>query len=47
MTTATKTKKTPKIKYWFDEEAADKAAEFFPEFLTHAKGEHAGQAFEL
>ena len=47
MTTATKTKKTPKIKYWFDEDAADKAVEFFSTFLKHTKGEHAGQSFEL
>ena len=43
MTTATKTN----IKYWFDEDAADQAVEFFPEFLRHSKGDHAGQPFEL
>ena len=46
MTTATKTK-PKKIKYWFDEEAADKAEEFFSTFLKHTKGEHAGKPFEL
>ncbi len=34
-------------KYWFDEDAADRAEEFFSEFLSHVKGEHAGQSFEL
>ena len=35
------------VVYWFDEEAADRAARFFPRFLSHSKGEHAGQPFEL
>lgn len=34
-------------KYYFDAEAADKACDFFPTFLTHHMGEHAGKAFEL
>ncbi len=38
---------TAETKYWFDEEAADRAVKFFPEFLKHTKGEHAGQPFEL
>lgn len=33
--------------YYFDAEAADKACDFFPTFLTHHQGEWAGQAFEL
>jgi phage terminase large subunit-like protein len=33
--------------YWFDEEAADLAASFFPRFLQHVKGEWAGRPFEL
>ena len=41
MTTATETE------YWFDEKAADRAERFFPRFLKHTKGEHAGQPFEL
>jgi phage terminase large subunit-like protein len=30
---------SPCGKYWFDQDAADKAADFFPEFLRHYKGE--------
>ena len=33
--------------FWFDEEAADRAVEFFPRFLRHAKGQWAGKPFEL
>ena len=32
---------------WFDIEAAQKALDFFPECLTHVKGDLAGQPFEL
>ena len=42
MTTATK----PSL-YHYDQDAADRASEFFPAFLKHAKGEHAGQPFDL
>jgi len=35
------------VVYWFDEDAGDRAVRFFPRFLTHSKGEHAGQPFEL
>ena len=41
MVTATKTG------YWYDEKAAERAVKFFPRFLRHTKGEHAGQRFEL
>lgn len=34
-------------KYWFDQESADKAVEFFPEFLSHRMGEFNGQPFVL
>lgn len=34
-------------KYYFDAAAADRACSFFPLFLTHHKGEFAGQPFEL
>jgi phage terminase large subunit-like protein len=34
-------------KYWFDDEAADAATEFFPRFLRHYQGEFAGEPFEL
>lgn len=34
-------------KYWFDQDAADRAVEFFSTFLKHTKGEHAGQLFKL
>ena len=39
--TATKvrTEEIRGVVYWFDEEAADRAARFFPRFLTHSKGE--------
>lgn len=33
--------------YYFDEEAAQHACDFFPLFLRHSKGEWAGQPFEL
>jgi phage terminase large subunit-like protein len=33
--------------YYFDEEAADRACEFFPRFLVHTKGQWAGNSFEL
>ena len=33
--------------YWFDEVAADKAADFFPAHLTFTKGEWAGRPFTL
>ncbi len=32
---------------WFDEVAASRACDFFPTFLTHIKGEKAGQPFIL
>lgn len=38
---------SPDGKYFFDPDAADKACDFFPTFLTHHIGEFAGQAFEL
>ena len=41
MSTATKTD------FWFDEKTADRAVRFFPKFLRHSKGQHAGQRFEL
>ncbi len=34
-------------KYWFDKEEADRAADFFPEFLVHTTGELQGQPFVL
>lgn len=34
-------------KYYFDEEAASRAANFFPECLVHVKGELANQPFHL
>lgn len=33
--------------YWFEEEAASRAVEFFRRYLRHTKGELAGQPFEL
>ncbi|WP_341304114.1 terminase TerL endonuclease subunit [Pseudomonas sp. TMP25] len=33
--------------YYFDQEKADRAANFFPRFLRHTKGEWAGQPFNL
>ena len=33
--------------YWFDEDAADRAENFFPDMLTHVKGVLAGKPFEL
>ena len=38
---------SPDGRYYFDAEAADKACDFFPTFLTHHIGEFAGEAFEL
>ena len=38
---------SPDGRYWFDHDAADKAVDFFPEFLRHHIGEFAGRAFEL
>jgi len=34
-------------RYYFDEDDAARATEFFPLFLTHHKGEFAGQPFDL
>jgi phage terminase large subunit-like protein len=34
-------------KFYFDAEAADKACDFFPAFLSHSQGEFANQAFDL
>jgi len=39
--------KTTGTRFWYDERAAERAVQFFPRFLRHAKGEHAGQLFEL
>lgn len=33
--------------YYFDAKSADKACDFFPEFLTHHIGHHAGHRFDL
>lgn len=33
--------------YWYDEDAADRAVQFFAKCLTHTKGEWKGQAFIL
>jgi phage terminase large subunit-like protein len=41
---------TPRISssdYWFDEEAAERAVQFFSKCLTHTKGEWAGQPLKL
>ncbi|KKK97933.1 hypothetical protein LCGC14_2647790, partial [marine sediment metagenome] len=38
---------TPDGLYYYDTGAADKAAEFFPTFLEHHKGEFAGKPFTL
>src|SRR5687768_11520261 len=38
---------SPCGRYFFDVAAADKAADFFPMFLRHGSGAHAGQPFEL
>jgi phage terminase large subunit-like protein len=35
------------MKYYFDEEAADRAVNFIEQFCTHVKGELAGKAFIL
>jgi len=35
------------VKYHFDEQAAQDAVDFFPNFLVHVKGKWAGQPFEL
>ena len=37
----------PKGEYRFVEDLADRAVQFFPRFLRHTKGEHAGRAFAL
>ena len=34
-------------RFWFDEEEAARAVDFFPRFLRHLKGEFAGRPFEL
>lgn len=34
-------------KYTYDEAAADRAVDFFRNYLTHSKGQHAGRPFEL
>lgn len=34
-------------RFWFDEQAAARAVDFFPTFLRHFKGEFAGRPFEL
>ena len=33
--------------YWYDEDAADKAVDFFEEMLVHVKGDLAGQPLKL
>jgi hypothetical protein len=33
--------------FYFDQDAADRAVQFFPECLVHVKGEKAGQPFHL
>lgn len=33
--------------FWFDQEAADLACDFFPRYLVHLEGPKAGQPFEL
>jgi phage terminase large subunit-like protein len=38
---------SPDGRYYFDQEAADKAVSFFPTLLVHHIGEFAGQPFEL
>ncbi|HXG69675.1 MAG TPA: terminase large subunit [Gemmatimonadaceae bacterium] len=38
---------SPDGRYYFDRAAADKACDFFPEFLRHHIGAFAGQPFEL
>lgn len=38
---------SPDGKYFYDRDAADRAVEFFPEFLRHHIGEFAGQPFAL
>jgi phage terminase large subunit-like protein len=38
---------SPDGRYYFDVEAADKACDFYPTFLTHHIGEFAGQSFTL
>jgi len=35
------------LKYYFDQDKADHAVRFFEEFLTHSKGQFAGQPFTL
>lgn len=36
-----------KSEFWYDEEAAQKAVDFFAKYCTHAKGPLAGKAFKL
>ena len=38
---------SPDGRYYFDREAADRAVDFFPTFLAHHVGHHAGQPFAL
>jgi phage terminase large subunit-like protein len=38
---------SPDGRFYFDREAADRAADFFPTFLTHHIGQFAGQPFTL
>jgi phage terminase large subunit-like protein len=38
---------SPDGRFYFDRDAADKACDFFPAFLTHHIGEFAGRPFEL
>lgn len=45
--TARKRWESPDGRYYFDEKAADKAAEFFPALLRHHIGEWDGQPFHL
>jgi hypothetical protein len=37
----------PALEYYFDEEAAAIGVDFFPTYLTHGEGEHAGKPFVL
>ena len=38
---------TVATRFYFDQKAADRAVAFFPRFLKHVKGDHAGQPFNL
>jgi phage terminase large subunit-like protein len=38
---------SPDSRYYFDQEEADRACDFFPTFLAHYEGEFAGQSFHL